>query len=311
MNARRERCALQDRRIVVTGASGFLGRHLCRRLSACSADVHAVSRNARTAGPAQDLRWWQGDAADAGTVRELVHALRPDTIVHLSGRVTALPDLGLVLPTLHSLLVSAVNVLTAAAEIGDCRVVLAGSLTEPQEADAAPTSPYSAAKWAGSAYARMFHRLYGLPVVVVRPFMTYGPAQDPSKLIPSVATALLEGRPPKLSSGHWQADWIFVDDVVDGIAAALSAPAADGCTIDLGTGRLVSVRTIVQHLVHLTDARVEPLFGTLPERPLEPVRAADTGHAFATLGWRARTPLLEGLRRTLAWYARPSASRRS
>ena len=76
--------------------------------------------------------------------------------------------------------------------------------------------------------------------------------------------SLLQGEAPKLSSGQWQADWIYVDDVVDGLLAAAQMPDVEGCTIDLGSGTLVSIRAVVQQIVNLVDSRVEPLFGACP-----------------------------------------------
>jgi len=81
--------------------------------------------------------------------------------------------------------VSTVNLLTV-ANIGCRRIVLLASLEEPGHTDAAPASPYAAAKWTSGTYGRMFHKLYQTPVVLVRPFMTYGPRQDVRKIIPSV-----------------------------------------------------------------------------------------------------------------------------
>jgi nucleoside-diphosphate-sugar epimerase len=239
-------------------------------------------------------------------VQRLLHVIKPDVIFHLSGQVTAAPDLQLVLPTLHSLLVSTVNLLTVATDIGCRRIVLAGSLTEPEpgHTDAAPGSPYAAAKWASSTYGRMFHALYRTPVVITRPFMTYGPRQDRRKFIPYIMLSLLQGEAPKLSSGQWQTDWIYVDDVVDGLLAAAQVPDVEGCAIDLGSGTLVSMRAVVQHIVDLVGSRAEPLFGALPDRPLEPVRIADTASAYALMGWKPTTPLEEGLKRTLDWYKR-------
>ena len=192
--------------------------------------------------------------------------------------------------------------------MGCRRIVLTGSLTEPEPGynDAPPGSPYAAAKWASSAYGRMFHELYKAPVVITRPFMTYGPRQDRRKLIPYIMLSLLQGEAPKLSSGQWQADWIYVDDVIDGLLAATQAPDVEGCTIDLGSGTLVSIHTVVQQIVNLVDSRVAPLFGALPDRPLEQVRVADTAKSYAIMGWKPTTPLEEGLKRTLAWYEQQS-----
>ena len=294
-------------KMLVTGASGFLGSHLCSRLCMSGIEVHAISRTKRSSD-VRCLHWWQADLGDIATVQNLLNTIKPDVIFHLSGQVTAAPNLELVLPTLHSLFVSTVNLLTAATEMGCRRIVLTGSLTEPEpgHTDAAPGSPYAAAKWASNAYGRMFHELYQAPVVIARPFMTYGPRQDRRKLIPYIILSLLKGEAPQLSSGQWQADWIYVDDAVDGLLAAAHLPDLEGHTVDLGSGVLVSVRAVVQHIVTLVDPRVEPLFGALADRPLEQVRVADTASSYALMGWQPTTPLEEGLQRTLTWYERQS-----
>jgi UDP-glucose 4-epimerase len=294
--------ALHQRKILVTGASGFLGSHLTRRMLANQTEVHAVSRSPKNTdgnGP----QWWQADMADIAATRKLLTTVRPNVIYHFAGLSTAVPDFDLVVPILHSLLVSTVNVLTAATEIKHCRVVLAASLTEPEPGDS-PGSPYAAAKWASSGYARMFHKLYQLPVVLVRPFMTYGPAQDRRKIIPYVILSLLSGEAPKLSSGNQQFDWIYIDDVVDGLLAAGEAPNVKGCTIDLGSGESIPVREIVDRIVHLVGTEVRPLFGALPDRPFEWVRIAATTDAYSRLGWRPKTLLQQGLQQTVEWYRR-------
>src|SRR4026209_261883 len=109
--------------ILITGASGFLGSHLRRRLSEAGAQIDAVSRRAR-ASDDTGVRWWQADMADFESTRSLLLQTKPDVIFHLSGLATARPERELALPTLHSLLVSTVNVLTAAAEINCRRIIL-------------------------------------------------------------------------------------------------------------------------------------------------------------------------------------------
>lgn len=292
-------------RILITGASGFLGSHLCSCLCRNGAEVHAVSRLLR-ATHTSCLQWWQGDLGDIATVRSLLCTIKPEVIFHLSGHVTGARNLELVLSTFDSLLMSTVNLLTVATEIGCSRIVLLGSLEEPEpcHTDAAPSSPYAAAKWASSAYGRMFHELYQVPVVIARPFMTYGPGQDMRKIIPSVTLSLLQGQAPKLSSGQRQVDWIYVDDVVDGLLAAAQVSNVEGCTVDLGSGILIPIHAVVQQLINLVGSQVDPLFGALPDRPLEQVRVANTAYSYAKLGWQPVTSLERGLELTVGWYRR-------
>jgi nucleoside-diphosphate-sugar epimerase len=216
------------------------------------------------------------------------------------------PDLVHLLPTFHNNLQTTVNLLTVAAEIGCHRLVLAGSLAEPEIGDlmaAVPSSPYAAAKFASSAYARMFHALYQLPVVILRVFMVYGPGQkDFTKLIPYVTLSCLQRTPPKITSGERLIDWIYVDDVIEGFIAAAQAPSIEGHTIDIGSGKLISIHEIVQQLVTLIGGEVQPLFGTLPDRPLEPIRVANVANTEARLGWKPKFSLEEGLLTTIDWY---------
>ena len=286
------------------GARGFLGSHLCRALVGAGADVAAVSRTAHSGEPTA-VRWWQCELEDFAQAEELVGQAQPDVIFHLGGRVSAAPDPSLVLPTFHSLLTTSVNLLTLAARRACRRVVFVGSLEEPYGAaaeDATPASPYGAAKWAAGAYGRMFHGLYGCSVVNVRPFMTYGPAQACDKIIPSTILSLLRHEEPRLSGGRRPLDWVYVDDVIDGVLRAATAHRAEGRTIDLGSGTAVPVRDIVERLVRLIDPSITPRFGALPDRPGGDVRVASLDRADAVLGWRPTTPLETGLSRTIEWY---------
>jgi UDP-glucose 4-epimerase len=288
---------------LITGGSGFIGQHLCRRLCAEGQSVHATSRRPRASRPNGPL-WHEADLADLASARRLLAALKPEVVYHLAGAVGASPNLGLVVPTFTSLLTSTVNVLVAASEAGCRRLVLTASLTEPLAVDGAatPHSPYAAAKWAASGYGRMFHELYGAPVVILRPFMAYGPGQAPSKLIPAVTLSLLRGERPKLSSGKTSADWVYIDDVIEGFVATGTAPAIEGATIDLGSGQLTRMSDVVKRLVEISGSKIEPDFGALPDRPNENAIAADLLLAEELLGWRPATPLETGLKNTVAWY---------
>lgn len=293
----------QGEKVLVTGARGFLGSHLCRKLIECGVEVHAISRSTENS-PTENLRWWQVDLEDIVATKDLFSLVKPDVIYHLSGHVTADPDIRQVLPTFRSLLLTTVQLLTIATEIGCRRVVLTASLTEPQtgQFESPPGSPYAAAKWASNAFGRMFHKLYHTPVVIVRPFMVFGPNQNQAKLIPYSIRSLIRGEQPRLASGEWRADWIYVDDVTEGLLAAAEVAGIEGSTIDLGSGQLVKAEAIIRQIIGLLGSSIEPHFGALPDRPSEEIRVADLGHTFRVLGWQPQTSLCEGLKRTVDWH---------
>ncbi len=295
--------ALSGQRVVVTGASGFIGTHLCRRLITVGAEVHGISRAPRKGGTS-GVRWWQADVADTASIREALGRIRPAVLYHLAGHTSAARDAQLVIPILRSTLLTTVNLLAAASEMDCQRIVLAGSLEEPEDhgGEVVPSSPYAAAKWASSGYARMFWQLFSTPVVMTRIFMVYGPGQeDRLKLVPYVIGRLLQGVAPTLGSGRRLVDWIYVEDVVEGLLRAGDAPQLEGRTVDLGSGTLVPVREMVAKLVRLMGSYVEPLFGALPDRPNERERAADSVDAYAKLRWKPTTSLDVGLALTVDW----------
>jgi UDP-glucose 4-epimerase len=295
-----------SQQVLVTGASGFIGSQLCDRLRQNGSQVHAVSRVGRSSGDS-GLRWWRADLSELTAVRETLTAIKPDVIFHLASHVAGARDPELVWPTFRSNLLSTVNLLTVAREIGCLRFVLTSSMEEPVsgDADAPPSSPYAAAKLAGTAYARMFHALFALPVVILRVFMVYGPGQrDVQKLVPYVTLSLLRGEPPKLTSGLRAVDWIYVGDVVEALVVAARTSGLEGRTLDVGSGQLTQVKTVVEHLVRLTNPHVQPMFGVLPERPLEQIRIADTVASRTLMSWEPTVPLEDGLPLTVDWYRR-------
>jgi nucleoside-diphosphate-sugar epimerase len=289
-------------RVLVTGASGLIGRNVLELVGA-GADTHAVSRHPQPARAG--VTWWQADLAQPGVTTRLMHEIAPEIVIHLAGEVRGERSLEAVAPTLSANLVASVELLEAAARLGCRRVVLSGSLLEEPvgTAQATPPSPYGASRWASSAYARMFHALFATPIVILRPSFAYGPGQEVTKLVPHVITTLLAGGSPALSSGDRLLDLVFARDVAEAYLAAAVASDVEGSTIDIGVGHLTSVRDVVATIVELVGTTAgAPEFGRVAVRPLEQQIEVDPEAAAAALGWRAQTPLVEGLRRTITWY---------
>lgn len=288
----------------MTGAAGFIGSALCRRLASLGVEVHGVSRSARNAEN-HITRWWQCDLEDFEAVRSLVRKSKPQLIFHLASNSAGSRAPELVVPIFHSNLHTTVNLLSAANEVGCQRIFLTGSMEEP-DPDMEwpiPSSPYAAAKFAAGTYGRMFHALYDMPVVLLRVFMVYGPNQrETYKLIPYVILSLLKGESPKLSSGDRAVDWIYIDDVVEGFIAATIAPSVEGRTIDIGSGRSLTVRRVVEELSDIIRPDAPLVFGTIADRPIEQVRVANAEDSYRQLDWRTKVDLREGLHRTVEWY---------
>lgn len=292
------------KRFLVTGASGFIGRAVCEKLLELGGHVHGISRSP-VDNQHERYTHWRADLAQAAEVDRVVEQSAPNYLVHLASRVTGSRDLDCVRDTFAANLTSTVNLLVASQQGGIRKCVLAGSLEEPpgEAFNPVPASPYAASKWASSGYARMFHALYGTKVAVARIFMVYGPGQrDVRKLVPYVCLSSAKAQNPKLMSGARPVDWIYVDDVVDGLLAMLQSGPEDGDYVELGTGQLTTTGEVAKRLCELSGNRVAPELGALADRAMEQVRRADLARTRQQIDWRPQASLADGLRMTYEWY---------
>jgi UDP-glucose 4-epimerase len=297
---------LGDRQVLVTGASGFIGRHVCERLIAAGAVVVGVCRHppAAIGGSLRQVAWRQVDLTDVVAARALIAAARPEVVINLAGVVAGSRDRSLVAPMLHANLGATVALLDAAADSGCCEAfVQAGSLEEPDRRDEAPSSPYAAAKSAATAYTQLYGQSYGLSCSVARIFMVYGPGrQDEAKLIPYLIRRGLAGEPMQLSSGRRAVDWVYVDDVADALVALARRRDLRGESVDIGSGTLVPIGEVVTMLWDLLGLDGDPPFGSLPDRSGEVERVADSSRTAALLGWTPQVGLEAGLASTVDWF---------
>lgn len=293
---------LKNKVFLVTGGTGFIGSHACNKLIEHGAIVHSISRKKKEN---DKVHWSQGDLSNMEFVRDLFQKTKPDVVIHLASEVTGKREMEYVIPTLSGNLISAVNLMICATEHKCERIILAGSLEEPDKETTAPipSSPYAAAKWASSAYARMFYNLYNTPVVLARLFMVYGPGQkDLKKFIPYISLSISNNEIPKLANGAREVDWIYVDDIVEGLLAMAIKPGIESQTIDLGTGNLYTTGHVAEKLCEISQKAIKPDFGAIPERPMEQVKKANIEETNKILDWEPKVSLHEGLAKTYWWY---------
>ncbi len=300
-------------RILVTGATGFIGQRLVRRLLAAGATVYAgvapAENPERVAALPAPVRRLLFDLRDAKAVQSAVAEAVPQIVVHLAavGVTNAGVDPSLALAVNVG---GALHLLEALKECDDVRrVVLVGTCHEygleavgdgNHVACLDPLNAYAASKVAAWAFGRVYWRAHGLPIVTVRPFQVYGPGQAARTLIPAAIRAALAGEDFSMTPGEQARDFVYVDDVVAGMLAAVEAPGVEGDSLDLGTGQTHAVRDVVERVWTMTGAQGQMLPGALPYRPGVAMRlVADADRAARLTGWRARVDLEDGLRRTI------------
>jgi nucleoside-diphosphate-sugar epimerase len=302
-------------RILVTGGAGFIGRHLVRALVARGDQLAVAGRRPATALPPgalpEGVRYESIDLSVPGAAASLLGRLRPEIVFHLASAVDVRRDLDAVDEQVRSTQMAAVHVARGCLENGVARLVHVGTCEEygngpapfHESQDPSPVSPYSAAKVAATAFVRMLATSFGLPAVVVRPFLTYGPGQGTNQMIPALISSALDGRDFPMTGGEQTREFNFVDDIVAGLLLAMAAPGAVGQIVNLGCGEPRRIRDVAARVLELMGDPVRAEFGKLPYRPGETWQFyCSNERARALLGWSPRVPLDEGLRRTIAWY---------
>jgi UDP-glucose 4-epimerase len=290
-----------EKRVLITGATGFVGLNLCQALNEIGAQVMGAALP-DSIGPATDReKILPVDLTHEGSARSIIEAVEPDLVFHLAGMVDTRQSLDLVLPTLTHNLLGSVHVM--AGLVGSqCQRVIVVASSEAPRLGQSPNSPYAASKQAMVTYAEMYSALFNLPVVIARPHLVYGPHQPPDKLIPYLIRCCLEHNPPLLSSGKRVCDPIYVKDFVRALLHMATSNKALGLTLDVGTGRGLSVAGIAARVLQLMGADMRPVFGTIPDRVSEAPQVADTRLTEATLAWHPAWSLDAGLSETIDWF---------
>lgn len=300
-------------RLLVTGASGFVGRPTLRRLlerTLAGVEVHAVTRGPRLEGPLAGAVCHGVDLLEASGRAALVERLRPTHLLHLAWEAT--PGTYWTSPLNAAWLEASLDLVDRALALGCRRVVAAGTCAEyawgpSNEASApldeatsalAPATPYGQAKDALRAGLRARCEAAGASWAWGRIFFAYGPGEPAGRLVPSVARALLEGREAKASEGLQRRDFVHVDDVAAAFAALVDHDLVG--PVNLATGVATPVRDLVLTLGRLAGRPDLVRLGAVPIRPGEPpVVAARVDRLLRELGLRPRFDLEAGLADTL------------
>ncbi len=322
---------LKNRSVLVTGAAGFIGSHLVEAIISKGANVRAFIRyNSRS-----DRGWLEnlpkttltnveiiaGDIKDSDAVRNAIKGC--DVIFHLAALI------GIPYSYIHprnyvdTNVIGTTNVLTAALDLGVKRVVHISTSEVYGTAQYVPIdekhpkvgqSPYSASKLSADLLADSFHRSFGLPVVTIRPFNTYGPRQSQRAVIPTIIAQLLAGNELQLGATTPTRDFTFVTDTAAGMIRGAEVDEAIGTTINLGTGNEISIGDLAQLIARLmgVDPKLRRDSTRLRPGDSEVERLlSNNALAQSVLKWKPQVSLEAGLKLTIDSFKELPPSKRA
>ena len=293
--------------LLLTGATGFIGRHCLPLLAALGYEIHAVSSRPRSES-ALDVHWHQLDLLDWRQIANLLSDVRPTHLLHLAwyvapGKLATSND--------NYLWVQAsLELFRQFHEHGGQRAVIAGSGYEYDwhygycsEAltPKVPNTFYGACKHALHSLVEAYSNQTELRSAWARIFFLYGPHEHPDRLVSSVIRSLLRGEPALCSHGRQIRDYLYVQDVADALITLLESDVVE--TVNIGSGNPITLKDLICQTASKLNRRDLVRLGAVPSHPFDSrLVVADTTRLSTELGWQPKYDLDRGLDETIAWW---------
>lgn len=295
------------KRVLVTGASGFIGSHCLTPLKERGYEVHAAAKGAALAGT-DGIHWHDCDLLVPGANQQLMESVRPTHLLHLAWFVV--PGQLITSPENFDWVAASLDLVDEFARSGGTRLVASGSAYEydwnygycsEKLTPASPNTVYGACKQALNLMIEAKAAQTSMSAAWGRLFFLYGPNEHPNRLISSVIRSLLAGQPAPCSHGRQIRDYMYVQDAADGLVALLDSQATGA--FNVCSGQALTIREIVLAAGRLSGRPELVQIGAIQARANDaPLVVGDNSRIAAEVGWRPQVDLDEGLARTIQWW---------
>lgn len=302
------------KKVLVTGATGFLAQHLVHELLSKGAEVTGISLEKI---PNQKFKNFKNfscinlDLKNKNNLNDAIKKINPEKIFHLA----AYPDKEAIFKNtdecIQNNIQGTMNLIHSLDNIQYDSLIHIGSYKEYsgskipfRETDVLfPISSYAISKACAEMFCMAYHKIYGFPLISLRFPTIYGPKQSAQNLIPYLIKSCLSGSKLKLTKGEQKRELIYVSDAIDALINASLSRKAHGEIINIGTNKDYTLKEIVTLIIKLTNSKVKPKWGAVPYRKNEIWdMKGDNKKAQQLLGWKPKTSLREGLMKTISFY---------
>jgi nucleoside-diphosphate-sugar epimerase len=298
-------------RLLIVGGTGFIGTNLTQYAVDCGYLVTVLSLNIPPSDKKNEqVTYLQADVANLLQLKKKLISSTYEYVVNLSGYVVHHSFLEGGISVLNNHFTGVQNILQVIDWSALKRFVQIGSSDEyggalaPQHESLreSPISSYAVGKAASAQLLQMLAKTENFPVVILRLFLVYGPGQDSGRFLPQIIKGCFSGKEFETSSGEQLRDFCYIDDITDGILRALKSDNVNGDVINLASGDPISIRTVIEK-VKIYIGKGNPKFGKIAYRAGENMSLyADTSRAEFLLGWRSKTTIEGGIKKTVDHY---------
>ncbi|MBO7747246.1 NAD-dependent epimerase/dehydratase [Paenibacillus sp. MWE-103] len=300
------------KRLLLTGASGFVGRHVMACANTGEYEIHIVSRRERGAVLPPDTSWHSADLFDRAELERVISAVRPTHLLHLAWEAT--PGIYVHAPSNYEWVEASKTLVRLFHRYGGRRAVGVGSCAEYEwlereltetESPLSHRTPYAACKNGLREWLETFAEETGLSCAWGRLFFLYGPFEHPSRLVASVMQAVLRGEPANCTEGTQKRDFLFAADAARALLYLLESDQTG--TFNIASGSAPEVREIVEEVGRLSGRSHLIRLGAI-EAPAQPPLVVGHIGRLRALGWRPEHDLRSGLLQTMDWWSKTMAN---
>jgi UDP-glucose 4-epimerase len=300
---------IKNKRVLITGANGFIGVHLCEKLRECGAFVGTLDQ---TESQTHDNNSYIGNITDFEFIKKSCHTFQPNFVIHLAafkGRTTGLDDFR---EAIDANLMGTLNLIQSLSDLPSLKKFVAVGTAEEYGLGGfpfrthqreTPISSYSFSKVCMTHLLQTIGRLHQFPAIILRPSIAYGPGQNIDMFLPALIRSLLQDKPFKMTTGSQKRDFVYIEDLIEALILACHCDSNQGEIYNISSSEIITIADVALKIGQKLGREQLIKIGEFPDRKLDiEDYVLDQGETINELGWSSKTLLDKGLDQTITAF---------